>query len=341
MDRNGELLSASDRVFVIAEVGSVHDGSFGNALRLIDAAAGAGADAVKFQTHIAEAETLPDAPAPPYFKTESRLDYFKRTAFSLEQWCALKARCDESGTIFLSSPFSEEAVDLLEQVGLARYKIPSGEVSNIPLLEKIAALGKPIILSSGMSSWQELDRAVETIRRFHNDITVLNCTSEYPCPDDQVGLNVLDEMRARYGLRVGLSDHTPGPYASLAAVALGASVIEKHFAFSRLMYGSDAQHSMEPLEFAEMVRGIRSIERMLASRVDKADASRFAGMKMIFEKSIVARTDIAAGDVITREMLAFKKPGDGMPAAALDEVVGRRTRRPIKANTRLQRQDLQ
>jgi N-acetylneuraminate synthase len=331
----------NERVFVIAEIGSVHDGSFGNALRLIDAAAQSGADAVKFQTHIAEAETLPDAPSPGYFKNESRIEYFRRTAFSLEQWRALKARCAERGTMFLSSPFSEEAVAVLEHVGIERYKIPSGEVSNVPLLEKIGALGKPVILSSGMSSWDELDRAVETIRRFHNDITVLNCTSEYPCPDDQVGLNVLDEMRGRYGLPVGLSDHTLGPYASLAAVALGAAVIEKHFTFSRLMYGSDAQHSMEPLEFAELVRGIRSIERMLASRVDKGDVTRFAGMKTIFEKSIVARADIAEGTVITREMLAFKKPGDGMPAAAVHQVVGRRALRPIKANARLLPQDLQ
>lgn len=331
----------NDRVFVIAEIGSVHDGSFGNALRLIDAAAVAGADAVKFQTHIAEAETLPDAPSPAYFTSESRIEYFRRTGFSLAQWRVLKSRCGERQTMFLSSPFSEEAVDLLEQVGLERYKIPSGEVSNIPLLEKVGSLGKPVILSSGMSSWQELDRAVEAIRRFHDRITVLNCTSEYPCPDDQVGLNVLEEMRVRYGLPVGLSDHTLAPYAALAAVALGASVIEKHFTFSRLMYGSDAQHSMEPLEFAEMVRGIRAIERMRESRVDKADASRFAGMKRIFEKSIVARTDIPAGAVITREMLAFKKPGDGMPAASVGDVVGRRALRPIRTNTRLQQQDLQ
>jgi N,N'-diacetyllegionaminate synthase len=334
-------VSSGARVLVIAEIGSVHDGSLGNALRLIDAASEAGADAVKFQTHIADAETLPDAPAPAYFSSESRIEYFRRTSFSLDQWIALKARCLERNTLFLSSPFSEEAVDLLEAVGVERYKIPSGEVSNIPLIEKIAATRKPVILSSGMSSWEELDRAVAAVRRFHNDLAVLNCTSEYPCPDDRVGLNVLAEMRARYGTPVGLSDHTLPPYAALAAVALGALIIEKHFTFSRLMYGSDAKHSMEPQEFGDMVRGIRSIERMLASYVDKADIGRFAGMKRIFEKSIVARGNIAAGTVITREMLAFKKPGDGIPAAAVDDVVGRSAVRPIPGDTKLRREDLQ
>jgi N,N'-diacetyllegionaminate synthase len=327
-------------VFIIAEIGSVHDGSFGNALGLIDAAAAAGADAVKFQTHLADAETLPDAPSPSYFTSEPRVDYFRRTAFSLEQWHALKVRCEQKSVMFLSSPFSEEAVDVLEQLGLERYKIPSGEVSNIPLLKKIAALKKPVILSSGMSSWDECDRAVAVVKEQHDNLTVLGCTSEYPCPDEHVGLNVLGEMRARYKTAVGLSDHTLGPYASFAAVALGASVIEKHFTFSRLMYGSDARHSMEPGEFADMVRGIRSIERMLAHPVDKNDIRRFAAMKAIFEKSIVAREDIAPGQVITRAMLAFKKPGDGMPAAEVDDVIGRAAVRLIRANTQVHREDV-
>lgn len=335
------MIASIPRVLVIAEIGSVHDGSLGNALALIDAASDAGADAVKFQTHIADAETLPDAPSPAYFASESRMAYFTRTGFTLEQWRQLKARCDERAVMFLSSPFSEEAVDLLEQVGLERYKIPSGEVSNIPMIEKVAALRKPVILSSGMSSWDELDRAVATVRRVHDDVTVLNCTSEYPCPDEHVGLNVMIEMRDRYRVPVGLSDHTLAPYASLAAVALGAAVIEKHFTFSRLMYGSDARHSMEPGEFAAMVAGIRAVERMLASPVDKADVSRFASMKHIFEKSIVARVAIPAGAVITREMLTFKKPSDGIPAAEVATVVGRSAARPIAANTRVLSEDLQ
>src|SRR6185436_19673796 len=173
---------APDSLLVIAEVGSVHDGSLGNALKLVDVAADAGADAVKFQTHIPDAETLPDALSPSYFTAEPRYAYFKRTGFDLSQWRQIDSRCRERGIEFMSSPFSEEAVDLLEEVGLARYKIPSGEITNLPLLEKIARLGKPVLLSSGMSSWAELDAAVDTVKRFGAPLTVLQCTSEYPCP---------------------------------------------------------------------------------------------------------------------------------------------------------------
>lgn len=328
------------RVFIIAEVGSVHDGSLGNAKRLIDAAAACGADAVKFQTHIAEAETTRSAPMPGFFTGEPRFQYFQRTGFGLEQWCELKARCAERGVEFLSSPFSQQAVELLEAVGVARYKVPSGEVTNLPLLAALAKTKKPLLLSSGMSSWQELDRAVETIRQAHDDLVVLQCTSEYPCPYEQVGLNVLAEMRQRYGLPVGLSDHTLTSHASLAAVTLGATVIERHFTFSRLMYGSDAPHSLEPAEFAALVQGVRAIETMLAHPVDKSDAARFGEMKRVFEKSLVALTDIPAGAVLTAPMVGIKKPGHGIPAAHLHQTLGRRTARAIAADTVLQEEDL-
>jgi len=329
------------RVVVIAEVGSVHDGSFGNAQKLIELAAQCGADVIKFQTHIAAAETLPNAPMPPYFKGEPRYEYFERTAFTREQWRRLKAYCDEKGIEFLSSPFSTQAVELLESVGVARYKVPSGEVSNLPLLEVIAQTGKPVLLSSGMSAWAELDEAVNTILRCHSRLTVLQCTSEYPCPYEEVGLNVMVEMRERYHLPVGLSDHTLTPYASLAAVTLGASVIEKHVTFSRWMYGSDARHSLEPTEFTDLVRGIRAIEGMLGSPVDKdALAMRLRDMKHIFEKSVVTLMDLPAGTQITAEMVGVKKPGTGIPARRLREVLGHRVVRDVPKDWVLQEGDL-
>jgi N,N'-diacetyllegionaminate synthase len=327
-------------VCIIAEVGSVHDGSFGNAQRLIDVAAECGADVVKFQTHLAEAETLRDAPTPPYFKGEARFEYFERTAFTLEQIKLLKLHCEERGVEFLSSPFSIEAVHLLERVGVSRYKIPSGEVSNLPYLDVVAQTGKPIILSSGMSSWAELDEAVNTILRHHANLTVLQCTSEYPCPYEEVGLNVMLDMKTRYQLPVGLSDHTLTIYASLAAVTLGASIIERHLSFSRLMYGSDAKHSLEPAEFTDLVRGIRAIEKMQASAVDKDDIARFATMKATFEKSIVAVVDIPQGAVITYAMLGFKKPGTGIPAKHVEQVVGKRARQRIAEDSLIREQDL-
>ncbi len=328
-------------VLVIAEVGSVHDGSFGNAQKLIEVAAQCCADAVKFQTHIAASETLRDAPMPPYFKGEPRYEYFERTAFTREQWQALKSYCHEKQIEFLSSPFSIEAVELLESIDVSRYKVPSGEVSNLPLLVVIAQTGKPVLLSSGMSSWAELDEAVNTILRHQSQLTVLQCTSEYPCPYDEVGLNAMLEMRDRYGLPVGLSDHTLTPYASLAAVVLGAAVIEKHLTFSRRMYGSDARHSLEPDEFAELVSGIRAAETMMAAKVDKdATAVRLREMKNIFEKSVVSLAEIPAGAAVTAEMVGVKKPGTGIPARRLREVIGRCVVRDIAKDTILQEEDL-
>ena len=318
-------------VLIVAEVGSVHDGSFGNAKKIIEVAAACGVDAVKFQTHIPEAETLLDAPMPPYFKGEPRFKYFKRTGFSLEQWCEIKQHRDENSVVFLSSPFSEEAVDLLEKVGMSQYKIPSGEVTNTPMLEKIAKLGKPVILSSGMSSWDELDHAVATIHNHNKRLTVLQCTSEYPCSYEQVGLNVMLEMSARYDVPVGYSDHTLTNYAVYAAVTLGASIVEKHFTFSRKMYGSDAQHSLEPDGMTDLVQGVRAIETMLTSPVNKEDITAYAEMKRIFEKSLVTAVDIAAGTRLTRSMVAIKKPGTGISAARLEEFLGREIRRSIFA----------
>jgi N,N'-diacetyllegionaminate synthase len=332
---------SNEKTLIVAEVGSVHDGSFGNAKRLIDVAAECEADVVKFQTHIAAAETLRGAPLPPYFKGEPRFEYFERTAFSPDQWKALKNYCEECGVGFMSSPFSVEAVELLEEIGAPQYKIGSGEVSNTQLLDAVARTGKPVLLSSGMSTWAELDEAVETILRRNPSLTILQCTSEYPCPYERVGLNVMVEMGGRYKLPVGLSDHTLTSYPSIAAVALGASVIERHLTFSRRMYGSDARHSLEPNEFAEMVRGIRSVETMLRSPIDKdVEAVRLGEMKQIFEKSIVSIADIPAGTVLSREMVGVKKPGSGIPARRLNEVIGKRVARHIAKDSLLREEDL-
>ncbi|MGH9970448.1 MAG: N-acetylneuraminate synthase family protein [Pyrinomonadaceae bacterium] len=326
---------------IIAEVGSVHDGSFGNALKLIDVAAQQGADVVKFQTHIASAETLRNAPMPPYFNGEPRYEYFERTAFSREQWRALKSHCEARGIEFLSSPFSIEAVELLESLEVARFKVPSGEVTNLPLLEAIASTSKPVLLSSGMSLWKELDEAVNTILRSNNRLTLMQCTSEYPCRYEHVGLNVMLEMRERYRLPVGLSDHTLTPYASIAAVVLGAAVIEKHLTFSREMYGSDAKHSMLPAEFGDLVGGIRAVETMLSTRLDKDAATiRLQHMKGIFEKSVVSLVDIEDRSLITPEMVGTKKPGTGIPAARLKEVIGKRAAHAIAKDSLILEEDL-
>jgi N,N'-diacetyllegionaminate synthase len=317
-------------VFVIAEAGMNHDGSLGNAIRMAEVAAECGADAVKFQLHDAEAESTRDAPSPPYFEHESRWDYFRRTAFTDEQWATLKGACEAAGIEFLCSAFSVEAVERLDRLGVARYKIGSGEVTNLELIRAAAATGKPILLTSGMSSWAELDEAVAAAG---DDVTLLQCTSLYPTPPERVGLNVLAELRERYGKPVGLSDHTLGPYACFAAVALGAEVVEKHFTLSRESYGPDAALALEPDKLEDLVEGVREIETMLANPVDKDDLEPVAEMKRVFEKSIVSSREIPAGAQISREMVAAKKPGTGIPAKRLPEIVGRTARVHIAADT--------
>lgn len=323
---------------IIAEIGSVHDGSFGNACKLIETAASCGAHAAKFQTHIAEAETLRDAPSPAYFRGEPRFDYFRRTGFTRAQWKELRAVCAANRIAFLSSPFSLEAVDLLEEVGVGAYKIPSGEVTNWPLLEHVAATGKPALLSSGMSSWSELDAAVDILRR-GGPLTVMQCTTAYPCPPERVGLNVIAEMRARYGVTVGFSDHTNGMAAAFAAAALGADVIEKHLTFSRLMYGSDAANAMEPKDFQKMTDGLGAIWAMRAAPVDKDDLAPYREMKLIFEKSVVTARPIPANRTVERGDLAFKKPGDGISASRYRELIGKRAKRDLPAEHKLSEAD--
>lgn len=319
-------------VSIIAEIGSTHDGSLGLARNSAMAALAAGATAAKFQTHLAAAETIRNAPAPAFFNAEPRFEYFLRTAFAEPEWRTLADGIRTAGGHFVSSPFSIEAVALLDRVGVDAFKIPSGEITNLPMIAAAAATGRPIILSSGMTTWAELDAAVDVVRRTSAPLTVLQCTTEYPCSYEKVGLNVMVAMRARYGCAVGLSDHTSTPWAAIAAVMAGADVIEKHFTLSRSLYGSDAAHSMEPGPFAQMVDGIRAAEIMRVSSVDKDDVSSLAGMRTVFLKSIVSTQPIAAGTQITEAMLAIKKPGTGIAPARLHEVLGCRALVDIPAD---------
>jgi len=305
----------------------------------IKVAADCGINAVKFQTHIFEAESLPDAPNPPYFKDETRKQYFNRTSFSVEQWKELKHYAEEEcGVEFLSSPFSLEAVDLLEEVGVKSYKVASGEVTNLPLLIKIAHTGKKVLLSSGMSSWNELDEAVHTLRKGGcGELTLLQCTSDYPCSPKNAGLNIMEEMRQRYDMPIGFSDHTLGISVPIAAACMGACVIEKHFTLSSFMYGPDARFSATPEEMKNLVQNVREVENALSSAVDKDDkAELLKEMKMTFEKSIVSACDIPKGALLEKKHLAYKKPGDGIPARMFRKILGRKLMQEIPSNTKLE-----
>lgn len=332
------------KIFIIAEVGNLHNGSLNKALEFVKKIRNCGADAIKFQTHIFEAESLPDAPNPPYFKKESRKKYFEKTSFNLDEWKEIKKYTEKKCKIeFISSVFSNEAVDWLEEVGVKKYKIPSGEVTNIPLLIKVAKTGKSVILSSGMSSWKELDLAVDVLRKNKaKDITILQCSSIYPCPLDKTGMNVMTGMKKRYNLPIGFSDHTLGYVSSIISVTLGARVLEKHFTLSKDMYGSDAKHSLEPQEFREFVEKIRETEKVIYSNLDKDKvASNLKDMKRIFEKSIIANRKIRKGDKITLDMLGFKKPGDGLRPSEYKNVIGKIAKIDIDINTKINKEMLE
>ncbi len=313
------------RCLLIAEVAQAHDGSLGLAHAFVDAAAVAGADVVKFQTHIADAESTPSEPWRVRFSPQdvSRYAYWRRMEFTEPEWAGLRAHATERGLLFLSTPFSLDAMELLERVGTCAWKVASGEVANGAVLDRMARSGIPVLLSSGMSDWAELDAAVARIRAADAPFAVLQCTSAYPCPPERVGLNLLPEYRARYGCAVGLSDHSGTIWPAIAAATLGADVVEVHLTLSREMFGPDVPASVTSAEFAQLVAGVRACERMLAHPVDKDVASaETAAMRTLFTKSVVARVPLVAGTVLQRTHLAAKKPGTGIPADRLSDLVG-------------------
>ncbi len=328
---------------IVAEVAQAHEGSLGMAHAFVDAVADAGADAIKFQTHIAAAESTPAESWRVKFSLQdaSRYAYWKRMEFTEEEWRGLKSHANERGLVFLSSPFSIEAVDLLLRVGVAAWKVASGEVANVPLFERIAATGLPVFLSTGMSPWSEIDSAVRQVRQAGLGLVVMQATSRYPTAAEQVGLNVLQEFRERYGCPVGLSDHSGTEFPGLAAAALGISVLEVHVTFSRQMFGPDVAVSLTMDELGRLVKGVRFIERMLSNPVDKdAQATELAGMRALFTKSVVARRDLPSGTVLTADDLTVKKPGTGIPAARLSELIGRRLTRDVVADALFREEDL-
>ncbi len=329
---------------IVGEIAQTHDGSLGTAHAYIDAVANAGANAIKFQTHIAAAESTPGEPWRIKFSRQdaTRFDYWKRMEFTETQWHGLAEHARERGLIFLSSAFSFEAVDLLERVGVPAWKVGAGETSNLPLLEKMARTGKPVILSSGMSGWAELDAAVNCVHENGAPVAVLQCTTAYPCPPEKLGLNVIAELRNRYHCPVGLSDHSGTIYAGIAAATLGANILEVHVTFSHECFGPDVPASITTTGLKQLVAGVRFIESALLNPVDKeAMAESLSEMKRVFGKSVVAARDLPGGHRLNATDLAYKKPGTGIPAALFQKVLGRQLRRAIAADTLLSEEDFE
>lgn len=324
--------------FLIAEVAQTHDGSLGQAHAFVDAVADAGADAIKFQTHIADAESTPGEPWRLKFsrQDETRYDYWRRMEFTEPQWRGLAEHARERDLHFLSSAFSFEAFELLERLGMQAWKVASGELTNLPMLERMASTRKPVILSSGLSDWDDITRAVDTVRRAGAPVALLQATTSYPTPPEKLGLNVIGELRERYGIPVGLSDHSGTLYAGLAAHALGARFLEVHVTLSPYMFGPDVSSSIRIEQLADLANGLRFLGRAFAHPVDKKSiAEEMAPLRSIFQKSVVARTDIPAGTVLRREHLTLKKPGTGVPPAQLESLIGKRLTRPLKADEQI------
>ena len=323
-------------VLIIAEAGVNHNGSMDLAKQLIDAAADAGVDYVKFQTFKAENLVTKDAKQAEYqqrnAQDDSQYAMLKKLELSQEQHYELIDYCKQKGVRFLSTAFDFESVDFLHSLNLGVWKIPSGEITNYPYLKKIAQYGEPVILSTGMSTNEDIDAAIKALcdnGLMHEQITLLHCNTEYPTPMQDVNLCAMEAMREQFGVKVGYSDHTPGIEVPIAAVALGAEVIEKHFTLDKTLPGPDHKASLEPQELKAMVSAIRNIEQALGDGEKHVSESERKNMP-IARKSIVAARDIKQGEVLTEDNLCVKRPGNGISPMRWEEVIGTCAKRGFK-----------
>ena len=323
--------------FVIAEAGINHNGDAMLAAELVAAAAEAGADAIKFQTHLPAHEMLKGGATAAYVG-ESLFELLTRTALAPEAHVAMRDLAAKKGILFLSTPFSREAADYLETLGVPAFKTGSGELTNLPLQRHIARKGRPMIVSTGMSTPDEIDRTVQVLSDERVPFALMHCTSTYPTPYEHVQLGCIASLQERYGVPVGFSDHTLGNAVAFAAVARGANLFEKHFTTSRSLPGPDQSGSMEPSELAELVRGIRAIEQ--AGGSTKMIQPGEQDVRNMALHSVVSVRDIAAGSVIGPDDVWVKRPGTGIPASRLDEIVGRVAARPIVRDRLVEWSDL-
>ena len=318
-------------IYIIAEAGVNHNGSLDLAFRLADAAKEAGADCIKFQTFRSEKLVSRNAGKAEYQKETtgegSQIEMLKKLELSFEDFLALKDYCDRIGIQFLSTAFDFESIDFLKELDMPFWKIPSGEVTNYPYLVRLAETGKPVVMSTGMCEMEEIEAAVKVLKEHGAaEITLLHCNTEYPTPFEDVNLKAMLTMKAHFGLETGYSDHTKGIEIPIAAAALGAAVIEKHFTLDRNMEGPDHKASLEPSELREMVSAIRHIETALGNGIKTPSPSEKKNIE-IARKSIVAKTPIRQGELFTENNITVKRPGTGISPMRWEEVLGRKAAR--------------
>ncbi len=319
----------------IAEIGMTHDGSFGLAKQLTKSAIACGANVVKFQWHIPEFETTYNAPTPYYFKDENRYEYFLRTQFTDDQFAELHNLCNQLGASSCISPFSIEAAKKSTDIGFDYIKIASGEVTNMPLIDYLASKKQlKIIMSSGMSSMEEIQRTLKKLKN-HKEFYLLQCSSTYPCPPEKAGLNFINIFKKNFNVNVGISDHTTSDATAIAAAALGACVIEKHFTLSKSLYGPDASFSLDPDEFNKLCTSLDYVWLAMNSKINTKDTKPFKSMKKTFEKGIYAKTDIETGDRLTLENICFLKPQSKIHASEYKKVMKCKAIKRIKKGSSL------
>ena len=338
----GHVVGNYHPCYVIAEAGVNHNGSLAMAKQLVDAAVEAGADAVKFQTFKAENVASKGAPKAVYQlattdSEESQVEMLQRLELTLENFRELKAYCELMGLMFLSTPHDWQSIDTLEALDVLAYKIGSGDATNLPFLREVSSKGKPILLSTGMCTLGEVETALFAIHDQGNDqVVLLHCVSNYPAAIEDSNLRAIRTLRSAFQVPVGFSDHTTNGEVVLAAVALGACVIEKHFTLDRTMPGPDHAASAEPNELALLVAGIRAVERALGNGLKQPTANELMNREAI-RKSIVTNQIIPAGATILREMLAAKRPGTGLAPGLMDEVIGKKSRVRIDRDMQVNR----
>jgi N,N'-diacetyllegionaminate synthase len=342
-DIGSHQLKNHGRCFIIAEIAQAHDGSLGAAHAYIDAVADAGADAIKFQTHYADEESTYDEPFRVKFSSQdaSRYDYWKRMEFSVDQWRELALHAQQRSLVFLSSAFSVKAVQVLDEIGVPAWKVGSGEFWSLDLLEAMIRTEKPLLVSTGMSSDEDIDNIACRLTSNATPFALFQCTSQYPAPLRETGLNILDQLIEKYKCPVGLSDHSGTPYPALAAMARGCALIEVHLTFDKRCFGPDVSSSLDFCQLELLTAARTAFYEMLSNPVSKnANAEKLLETKSLFSKSLALRSDMLAGCTIKSEDLIAKKPGTGLSPDQAKNLIGRTLTRDVTSKKLLSWDDI-
>ena len=340
---NIELLN-TDKPIIVAEIGQAHDGSLGLAHAYIDAVAKVGVDVVKFQTHIASEESTLNEPFRIKFSKQdnNRFDYWKRMEFTEEQWKGLAEHAKEKNIIFLSSAFSSKAIEILKKIDIPAWKIGSGEFWSNQLFDLMIETGKPLWISTGMSSWKEIDDVVAKMQKLKYPFSLLQCTSRYPTDLSEVGINVISEMKKKYGCTVGLSDHSGSIFPSLQAMACGAKLLEVHVTFNKGMFGPDTSSSLTIEDLSLLVKARDAFFQMNKNPVDKDVLSKeLSSTRALFSKSIALKKDLSSGSILREEDLITKKPGTGISIKMKEKVIGKKLKKDVNSNCLLSWKDFE